>query len=157
MSPDPPPPTAAPDGPPPPRATGLRRWLYIATGLLFTGLGFAGVFLPVLPTTPFLLIASWAFLRSDPRLHAWLRRLPGCGPLIQEWEEHGTVSRAAKWTALAFIVIAIAFSIAIGRLGRPLIALVCVLGAIGLTVVWRLPVTRVADLRQKPSRRDSTS
>lgn len=144
-SPDLPPSEAVLTGQAPPRAKGLRRGVYIATGLLFTGLGFAGVFLPVLPTTPFLLLASWAFLRSHPRLHQWLRQLPACGPLIREWEEHGTVSRTAKRTALAFILIAITFSIAIGRLGWPLIALVCVLGAIGLTVVWRLPTSRDFD------------
>ena len=145
MSPDPPPPPASPTGPAPPRARGLRRGLYIATGLMFTGLGFAGAFLPVLPTTPFLLLASWAFLRSHPPLHRWLRQLPGCGPLIREWEERGTVSRAAKRTALAFILIAIAFSIGIGRLSWPLISLICLLGAIGLTVVWRLPVSKEPD------------
>ncbi len=142
MSPAPPSESPSSEGSPAPRATGLRRWIYVALGLQFTGIGIAGMFLPVLPTTPFLLLASWAFIRSDPRLHRWLLRMPGCGPLIREWEERGTVSRTAKRTAFAVILIAITLSIAFGRLSGPLVALICLLGAIGLTVVWRLPVSR---------------
>lgn len=121
---------------------GVRRWLYVAVGLVCVGLGFLGAVLPVLPTTPFLLLASWAFVRSEPRLHRWVTSLPGCGPLIRQWEEHRTVSRRAKGTAVTMVVTTITLSLVFGHLSRPLIFLVSALGAIGLTIVCRLPVTR---------------
>lgn len=121
-------------------ATGVRRWLYVGVGLVFVGLGLIGAFVPVLPTTPFLLLASWAFVRSEPRLHRWLLDLPGCGPLVREWEERRTVSRGAKRAAYVTVAAAIGLSLAFGNLSGPLIALLLVLAAIGLTVVYRLPV-----------------
>ncbi len=122
-------------------ATGVRRWLYVGAGLVFVGLGLVGAFVPVLPTTPFLLLASWAFVRSEPRLHRWLLDLPGCGPLVREWEERRTVSRGAKRAAYVTVVAAIGLSLAFGNLSVPLVALLLGLAAIGLTVVYRLPVT----------------
>lgn len=119
--------------------TGLRRWLCIAAGLVCVGLGIIGAFVPVLPTTPFLLLASWAFVRSEPRLHRWLLALPGCGPLVREWEERRTVSRGAKRAAYITVTVAIGLSLAFGNLSRPLMGLLLGLGLVGLTVVWRLP------------------
>lgn len=120
--------------------TGLRRWLCIAAGLVCVGLGIIGAFVPVLPTTPFLLLASWAFVRSEPRLHRWLLALPGCGPLVREWEERRTVSRGAKRAAYITVTVAIGLSLAFGNLSGPWMALLLGLGLVGLTVVWRLPV-----------------
>lgn len=135
----------------PATVTGLRRWLFIAAGLVCVGLGLVGAFVPVLPTTPFLLLASWAFMRSEPRLHGWLLALPGCGPLVREWEERRTVSRGAKRAAYITVTVAIGLSLAFGNLSRPLIGMLLGLGLVGLTVVWRLPVTRRQDRTPIPS------
>lgn len=85
------------------------RWLYVLLGLFCVGLGTAGVFLPLLPTTIFLIIAAWAFARSSPRLHAWLYNHPRFGPTLRNWYAHRVVSRKAKTAA----VIAMAASLAI--------------------------------------------
>lgn len=66
-------------------------------GSAAVGLGLAGVVLPVVPTTPFLLVAAWAFARSSPRLDAWLRAHPRLGPPLAAWE----VRRAIPWKAKA--------------------------------------------------------
>lgn len=68
-------------------------------GYLAVGLALAGVVLPVLPTTPFLLVATWAFARSSPQLDAWLRGHPRLGPPLAAWESRRAVPRGAKAVA----------------------------------------------------------
>jgi len=61
----------------------LLRWGLVATGLVSTGLGILGAFLPILPTTPFLLLAAGCFVRSSPRLYGWLMNHRRLGPMIE--------------------------------------------------------------------------
>lgn len=63
------------------------------------GLALAGAVLPLLPTTPFLLVAAWAFARSSPRLDAWLRAHPRLGPPLAAWEARRAIPRRAKLLA----------------------------------------------------------
>lgn len=74
----------------------IVRQLYIVIGVLFVGLGFVGVFLPVLPTTPFLIIAVWAFSKGSPRLERWLLQHPKFGPLLRDWRVHRVIPLRAK-------------------------------------------------------------
>lgn len=73
-----------------------HRWIYLALGWFFVALGLAGVVLPVLPTTPFLLLALWAFSRSSRRLHDWLYHHPRFGAPLRAWRDHGVIPRRAK-------------------------------------------------------------
>lgn len=75
------------------------RWGLLALALLFLALGVIGIFLPVLPTVPFLLLAAWAAARSSPRLLAWLEGHPHLGSLIRDWRKAGVVRRRTKWNA----------------------------------------------------------
>lgn len=79
----------------------MMRLVYIAIGCTAVVLGVAGIFLPLLPTTPFLLLAAWAFARSSPRLEAWLVRHPRLGPPISAWRERGAIPARAKIVAIA--------------------------------------------------------
>jgi uncharacterized membrane protein YbaN (DUF454 family) len=72
-------------------------WLVVAAASL--GLGATGVVVPVLPTTPFLLVAAYAAARSSTRLHAWLLGHRVFGPAIVDWQAHRAVSRRAKLVA----------------------------------------------------------
>ena len=90
------------------------RWLWLATGLFFLVVGVVGVFLPVLPTTPFLLIAAAAFARSSPRLHAWLLAHPLLGPPIRDWQDHGAISKAAKRLAVGTMAVVFLVSLWLG-------------------------------------------
>ena len=72
------------------------RWLYLTLGCICTGLGLVGAFLPIMPTTPFLLVAVWAFSRSSLRLRNWLYHHPRYGASIRSWFEHGEISVRVK-------------------------------------------------------------
>ena len=73
--------------------------LWAALGWFFVALGFVGIFLPVLPTTPFLLLALGCFSRASPRLETWLLGHPRFGPSLQAWRAHGAIGRSAKRVA----------------------------------------------------------
>jgi uncharacterized membrane protein YbaN (DUF454 family) len=77
------------------------RGVYLAVGLLFVALGFVGAFLPVLPTTPFLILAAGCFARSSRRLESWLLDHPRFGPTLRDWRERGAIPRKAKMMSLA--------------------------------------------------------
>lgn len=90
--PDPALPAAAPPAAP-------VRWLLIGLAVTSLLLGIVGLFLPVLPTVPFILLSAWAAARSSPRLLAWLEGHPSFGPMLTEWRRGGVVRRRAKWLA----------------------------------------------------------
>lgn len=75
------------------------RWLLMVLALLSLALGVVGIFVPVLPTVPFILLSAWAASRSSPRLLAWLESHAAFGPMLQEWRLGGVVRRRAKWAA----------------------------------------------------------
>jgi hypothetical protein len=76
-----------------------RRIFYVGLGLLSFGLGVLGAFLPVLPTTPFMLLALWAFSLSSKRLETWLLDHPRFGPRLVAWRVHRAVPLPVKLTA----------------------------------------------------------
>ena len=76
------------------------RWIYLSLGVACTALGVLGAFLPVLPTTPFLLVAVWAFGKSSPRLQHWLLHHRRFGPPLRAFTEHRVIPRKVKWLAL---------------------------------------------------------
>jgi hypothetical protein len=81
----------------------VRRWLLMLSGFLALALAMVGVFVPVLPTTPFLLLAAACFVRSSPRLYAWLIHHRWFGSHIRHYREHRAVSLTAKVTALVLL------------------------------------------------------
>ena len=103
-------------------AEGVMRGLWLALGGLFLGLGLLGVVLPVLPTTPFLLLAAGCFARSSPRLHSWLLAHPVFGPPIRNWEENGAISRKAKRLAVGSMITVLGVSVVLGLSWKVLLA-----------------------------------
>lgn len=76
------------------------RIIYHVIGLLMIVLAIIGAILPIMPTVPFLLVASWCFARSSPRFHHWLHSHKVFGPPIKQWEEQGVISPFVKILAV---------------------------------------------------------
>jgi uncharacterized membrane protein YbaN (DUF454 family) len=88
------------------------RALFFVAGVVALGLGFAGVFLPVLPTTPLVLLAAACFARSYRPFHEWLIGHRLFGPLVREWHEHRSIPHRTKLFAIGMMAAALGASIA---------------------------------------------
>jgi uncharacterized membrane protein YbaN (DUF454 family) len=123
---------------PPPTLPAVVRGALIALALLSLGLAIVRVFLPVMPTVPFVLLAAWAAARSSPRLNAWLEQHPHMGPMIVEWRNGGVVRRRVKWTATGLMSLSAASMLVLFR-GQwlPYVAIACM--AIVLVWLWLRP------------------
>ena len=85
--------------------------LFRACGFLFLGIGVVGVFLPLLPATPFVLLAAACFARSSEKWHRWLLANPTFGPMIRNWEQNRCISRKVKSIAIISMVIVGGYSV----------------------------------------------
>lgn len=83
----------------------VKRWMWLLVAGVALGLGILGVFLPGLPTTPFVLLAAFAAARGSKRLHAWLLAHRTFGPMIRDWQATGAVTRRAKWWATGMMAL----------------------------------------------------
>jgi uncharacterized membrane protein YbaN (DUF454 family) len=117
----------------------MNRWVYLGLGWALVGLAAAGVVLPLLPTTPFLLLAGSCFLKSSPRWKAWLERSRVFGPFLKDWAEHRAVRRPVKVLAVVVVTGVVALTLA-RDLHWAVKAVVAAVASVGLFVVWRLPV-----------------
>lgn len=120
------------------------RVLFAIAGALSLLAGVIGIFLPVLPTTPFVLLAAACFARSSPRVYGWLLSHRLFGPIIVSWQRERAVPRRVKWIALSSMALSISVSILLMQ-GQPWLQLL--LAVIGLSLgAWlaRLPEPRLA-------------
>lgn len=90
------------------------RTLWLLFGLASLALAFIGVVLPLLPTTPFLLLAAFAFARSSPRLETWLVEHPRFGAMIRNWQRDKSIDRRTKLSAVVVMVLAFVLSLVLG-------------------------------------------
>jgi uncharacterized membrane protein YbaN (DUF454 family) len=115
----------------------FSRIIFLALGWVFVGLATVGIFVPVLPTTPFLLLAGSCFIRSSPRTRRWLAESRWFGPALRDWDEHRAVRRPVKLLATAVIAAVIVLTL-VRNYPWPVRAAVVALGGVGLIVLWRL-------------------
>lgn len=89
----------------------MKNCFLTIIGAVSLGLGVAGMFLPVLPTTPFLLLSAWCWMKGSPRLHSWLMSHPKFGPYIKDFQEHKCISRKVKVFSIVTLWLTISLSI----------------------------------------------
>ena len=117
------------------------RWALIGLGTLFVGLGVLGAVLPLLPTTPFLLLAAACYARGSTRFYRWLLNNRFFGPSIRAWRRDRSMPVKAKRTAIVLVVVTFAITVAFFVTG-PLARVLLVLLAAGIVVVLlRIPAT----------------
>lgn len=83
---------------------GLQRGFYLGTASLCLLLGTAGLILPLLPTTPFILLALWLASRGSPRFEHWIRTHPRFSPMIQAWQQQRAIPLRAKFIACLLLL-----------------------------------------------------
>jgi uncharacterized protein len=128
-----------PEAPPAERPL-WQRWLWLAAGWLCLITGVIGIFLPLLPTTPFVLLAAFCFSRGSARWEAWLLHHPRFGPLVRDWRLHRAVPLRAKQFATLMMAIGSAWGAFMLPLRLAWLPAACCL-VVG-TWLWRLPTRR---------------
>lgn len=115
------------------------RLLFMALGSLCVALGIAGVVVPVLPTTPFILLAAAFYARASTRFYNWLVNTPAFGPAILEWREYRAIPYRIKWLAIGLIVATFTLSIGFFIEQAAIWSGLAALGLILVVWLWRLP------------------
>jgi hypothetical protein len=116
----------------------LLTHLLIILGWFFLALGAIGAVLPILPTTPFLVVALALFSRSSPRFHQMLLNNSWFGPTLRQWEQSRTLSRATKYKVYALIIAVFSLSIAMFHDNIYFQLMLATLGAILIAIIWRI-------------------
>jgi uncharacterized membrane protein YbaN (DUF454 family) len=117
----------------------LMRSVFLGLGIMALLLGVIGIFLPIMPTTPFILLAAGCFARGSERLHDWMLAQRFAGPIIRNWELHRSMPPWVKpW---AFLMMAVSFGVSIilmDSLWHRII--LAIIAAVLAAVLWRIPV-----------------
>jgi len=115
----------------------MARWLWQAAGIISVLLGGVGIFLPILPTVPFMILAAFCFAKGSPALEQKLLDHPAFGPHIIAWREHGAISRRGKWAATGAFIFSVALGLWLARMPYalipPAVAVIC------LSWLWTRP------------------
>lgn len=119
--------------------------LYKVLGFLFLGLGFIGVFLPLLPTTPFILLAAGCFARSSERWYNWLLNNRTFGPMIRNWQQYRCISCASRRIAILSVILLGGYSVVFAIADPYLSAFGAALILFSLAYLYRMKVCETSD------------
>ncbi len=114
------------------------RYLWIAVGFISLALGTAGAVLPLLPTTPFVLLSAFCFARSSPRFHSWLINHRTFGPIIQDWNRDGAISYRAKLLATLAFALTLMLSV-LFRVDMTILLIQVAVFVPSMTFIWTRP------------------
>lgn len=113
------------------------RTTYLLIGHASIAVGFIGIFVPLLPTTPFVLLAAVCYSRGSERFHTWLLEHPRFGPMISSWREHGAIGLRSKIAAVVMVAASVTYSTI--RLDAPWGVVALVIGIAVITFLLSRP------------------
>lgn len=113
------------------------RLAWLLVGFVALALGAIGIALPLLPTTPFVLVAAVAFARSSERLHGWLVNHDVFGSLIDNWHRYGAISKRAKVISVVSMAAVLVVSVVMAVPAVVIVVQLVVLGAAALFILTR--------------------
>lgn len=128
---------------------GMSKILYFSLGVLCLLLGLIGVLLPLLPTTPFVLLAAYCFSRSSRRFHQMLINNRLFGPMIRDWENDGVIPLKVKWISSSMMLLMISYPVLIKQLPWWADAGMIVTAFISLMYIWTRPSRPVSELQSE--------
>jgi uncharacterized membrane protein YbaN (DUF454 family) len=128
----------------------VKTRLYKPLGFLFLALGLLGIPLPVLPSTPFILLSAWFFARSSEKWHQWLLRSQLFGPMIRDWEDKRCISRRTKIVAVGMMLVAGTASITFALEDNTWRILTALLLATGCATILSIKTCPEVDTEQQP-------
>jgi len=123
----------------------MKRILALILSYLFLIIAIIGIFLPIMPTVPFLLLSAWFAARGSESLHQWLYAHPIFGQLLIDWEQHGIVTRSSK--ILAILMLMISWGFMFYRVNNVWVILLVTLA---LLLIALFLMTRPEKIRQSP-------
>jgi len=132
------------------KKTAIWRGLLVAVGILAISVGTIGIFVPLLPTTPFLLLAASCFIRSSDRLYAWLIHHRWFGSYIRNYREHRAITLSAKIVSLTLLWSMIGYSAVFVAHAWWLRALLGII-AVGVTIHLLQLKTLTREMLKKPA------
>lgn len=97
----------------------MKKIVLLTLGHLFLALGIIGAFLPILPTTPFLLLAAYFYSKSSSKIHQWMLKHKYLGPPLKDWQQNGVIGMKAKILAATMIILIISWRIPKLDVGMP--------------------------------------
>lgn len=113
--------------------------LWIFLGILCLIAGFIGVFLPLLPTTPFALLAAFCFSKGSDTLYEWLLSSKLFGPLIKDWEAYGVIRLPVKRLSTGMIFLLFGYTLIFVKVALWIKAIVSLSGILVLAFIWTRP------------------
>ena len=120
----------------------MIKHILVLFGSIFLGLGFVGIIVPGLPTTPFLLLAAGCYVKSSDRLYSWLLDHKLFGKYIYNFRETRSISLRSKIISLIMMWVMIGLSIFIFKKIIPVKIIIALLGVIGTLVILLIPTSR---------------
>ena len=117
----------------------IHKYLFLAAGFISMIFGFIGMFLPILPTTPFMILAAFCFSKSSEKLHKWLLSRPHIGKLITDWEKHGVIRMKAKIYSTIVIIPLFSYTLIFVNVNNWIKALLVLIALAVLSFIWSRP------------------